>query len=222
MAEFVYIATSPQYPGMVKIGRTDRSVDERMRELSAEDYGVVGDDTNVAWEASNVLVVEDNVAAESALHQHFAEKRLSEERELFLLDDPEAVANEAASVVEGRLVGDLTDPDVVVEVMERLVELGLVIGAGALLGRAVHRRLVGNPKYDAALREAARYSLSAKAEMSRVIGQLESQWDSSEPMRSELAAAATDAGQKALEEGKLAVANARDFLRFKLKGFDPK
>lgn len=34
MPESIYIATSPQYEGIVKIGRTDRPVQERMDELS--------------------------------------------------------------------------------------------------------------------------------------------------------------------------------------------
>ena len=42
MPESIYIATSPQYEGIVKIGRTDRPVQERMDELSTRDYGVEG------------------------------------------------------------------------------------------------------------------------------------------------------------------------------------
>ena len=70
MPESIYIATSPQYEGIVKIGRTDRPVQERMDELSKRDYGLEGEVGDTEWEVANVIIVDDNVAAEAMLHQH--------------------------------------------------------------------------------------------------------------------------------------------------------
>ena len=71
MPESIYIATSPHYEGIVKIGRTDRPVQERMDELSNRDYGLEGEVGDTEWEVANVIVVDENVAAEAMLHKHF-------------------------------------------------------------------------------------------------------------------------------------------------------
>ena len=99
--ELVYIAESKQFPGMVKIGRTDRSVEERMEELSEDDYGTSGFSGDSEWEAIRVIEVKDNESAEAILHNHFGDSRVEDTRELFYTDNPEALADEALQVVDG-------------------------------------------------------------------------------------------------------------------------
>ena len=117
MAEYIYIAESPQYPGMVKIGKTDRTVEERMEELSVDDYGIPGENIDSEWEAVKVIEVRDNENAETLLHEHFEHLRVSDSRELFYTDDPTGLAYEAADVVNGTIItadlieiGNLFDP----------------------------------------------------------------------------------------------------------------
>jgi hypothetical protein len=184
--ESIYFATSPQYPGMVKIGRTDRPVEERLQELSSSDYGPVGETGDSVWHAAEVIVVDDNVSAEAALHQHFADSRVSDERELFYSDDPEAMAEESLTVVDGQFLIDVADPDVAMEILNTVVEYGLIFGGGAIVGRLVHKKLVGNPKYEATLRQAAMYSEEAKSEISRLSKHAQQQWDESKPKRREI------------------------------------
>ena len=186
MPELIYFATSPQHPGVVKIGRTDRPVEERMAELSSSDYGPAGDATDSVWQASDVLIVEDNVEAEAILHEHFADSRVSHDRELFYSDDPSAMAEEALTKVDGQLLIDVADPDIAIEVFNTFVEYGLIFGGGAIVGRAVHKKLVGHPKYDAALRQAAQYSAEAQSEISKFSEYAQQQWDESEPRRREI------------------------------------
>ena len=110
MAELIYIAESPQYPGIVKIGRTDREVHIRMEELSNNNYGMPGADIDSQWEAIKVIKVEDNVHSEAILHDYFESQRVIDSRELFYTDDPNELAYEAESIVDGTiLTGDLIE-----------------------------------------------------------------------------------------------------------------
>ena len=117
MAEYIYIAESPQYPGMVKIGRTDRTVEERLSELSREDYGLQGSNIDSEWEAVKIIQVDDNVHAEAVLHEHYDHLRVDGSRELFYTDDPMEMAHDAANIVDGTIlttdlieIGNLFDP----------------------------------------------------------------------------------------------------------------
>tara|TARA_B100001057_G_scaffold480444_1_gene553297 strand:- start:90 stop:881 length:792 start_codon:yes stop_codon:yes gene_type:complete len=117
MAEYIYIAESPQYPGMVKIGRTDRTVEERLSELSQEDYGLPGSNVDSEWEAVKIIEVQDNEHAEAVLHDHFSDLRVDGSRELFYTDDPLSLSYEAANIVDGTImtadlieIGNLFDP----------------------------------------------------------------------------------------------------------------
>ncbi len=92
MAEYIYIAESPQYPGMVKIGRTDRTVDVRMEELSDGNYGLPGKEVDADWEAVKIIKVEDNEHAEAVLHEFYADSRVTDSRELFYTNDPVGLA----------------------------------------------------------------------------------------------------------------------------------
>ena len=117
MAEYIYIAESPQYPGMVKIGRTDRTVDVRMEELSDGNYGLPGNEVDADWEFVKIIEVEDNEHAEAVLHEYYADSRVTESRELFYTEDPVGLAYEAETVSEGTIlttdlieIGNLFEP----------------------------------------------------------------------------------------------------------------
>jgi hypothetical protein len=99
--ELIYIAKSKQFPGMVKIGRTDRSVETRMQELSEDNYGTSGFSGDSEWEAIRIIEVGNNESAEEILHNHFSDFRVEGGRELFYTDSPEALADEAMGVVDG-------------------------------------------------------------------------------------------------------------------------
>ena len=99
--ELIYIAQSKQFPGMVKIGRTDRSVQERMKELSEDDYGTSDFSGDSEWEAIKVIEVKDNESAEVILHDHFGDCRVENSRELYYADNPDAFVDEAMKVVDG-------------------------------------------------------------------------------------------------------------------------
>ena len=143
--EYIYIATSPEFPGMVKIGRTDRSPEERMDELSTSDYGTPGYDGDSTWTADHVITVENNVEAERALHEHFADSRVTDSRELFYADDPAAIASESTDVVGGEI---LTDPESILELMsefDSLTALGIVLSAALVL--VAHEKLKEDERY---------------------------------------------------------------------------
>ena len=117
MSEFIYIAESPQYPGIVKIGRTSRDVGTRINELSEADYGLPGSNLDSEWEAIKIIEVEDSIEAEAFLHDHYSSIRVTNKRELFETDDPIGVAYEAESLVDGTIMttdlielGNLFDP----------------------------------------------------------------------------------------------------------------
>ena len=103
---YVYIVKSknPKYEGIVKIGETDREVSERVGELNKDAYGLPGHEGADDWEVVRVIEVENNEQAEAFLHTYYADQRVSGRRELFYSDDPEALAAEAADLVDGTLV----------------------------------------------------------------------------------------------------------------------
>tara|TARA_A200000113_G_C8822727_1_gene341043 strand:- start:76 stop:1242 length:1167 start_codon:yes stop_codon:yes gene_type:complete len=102
--EYLYIAESKSFSGLYKIGRTSRDVDERMQELSDNDYGPEGFSGDSDWEAVRVIEVEDSVSAEALVHSHFSQFRVDGERELFRLENPEQVAEEIAEITDGIVI----------------------------------------------------------------------------------------------------------------------
>lgn len=85
MTEFLYILENASMPGLLKIGRTDRTVAERVDELSAH--------TGVP---TGFLVVKeypvlDSMEAERLVHERLADYRVSENREFFRLEPDDAV-----------------------------------------------------------------------------------------------------------------------------------
>ena len=107
--EYVYIATSKSFPGMVKIGRTSRSVDQRMTELSEDDYGTSGFMGDSEWEATQVIEVENSTEAEAILHEHFDHLRVEDSRELFYVDDPSDISSISLDLVDGKDAIDTFD-----------------------------------------------------------------------------------------------------------------
>ena len=138
--EYIYIAKSASHPGMVKIGRTDQTVDERMQQLSAEDYGLEGFSGNADWEAVTVIKVDNNVEAEVLLHNHFSSNRVTDSRELFYCEDVEGLSTEAIQISQGEAISLLDDPGIDEFVLAGMVDtddlggLGTPLMLGFLLG----------------------------------------------------------------------------------------
>jgi hypothetical protein len=89
MSEFIYILENSSFPGVVKIGRTDREVTQRVKELSSA--------TGVPTEFTvfKQYAVEDSITVERRIHELLAKYRLSDNREFFKL-----TAEEAAATIE--------------------------------------------------------------------------------------------------------------------------
>lgn len=85
----VYILTNPAMPGLVKLGCTDRTIEDRLRELAAAS-GVP-----VPFECFLAVEVPNSREVEAALHQAFAGPRVNPRREFFTLspDRPAAILN---------------------------------------------------------------------------------------------------------------------------------
>ena len=134
--EYIYFAVSNSHPGMVKIGRTDRPVSERMSELSSEDYGLSGFEGDSKWNAVEVIKVEDNVEAERLLHDHFDSVRVENGREIFYSDDISSMATEGAELVDGSSIDLLAalEESAKLENGEGLevIELALMLGVAGI------------------------------------------------------------------------------------------
>ena len=107
--ELIYFARSEAFPNLIKIGRTDRDVQARMDELSDENYGPEGFDGNADWESVGIIKVADNTKAEGVLHEHFAEIRISDNRELFSAEDHSLISDEATTLVDGEIILETSD-----------------------------------------------------------------------------------------------------------------
>ena len=132
--EYVYFAVSDSHPGMVKIGRTDRPVGERMSGLSEDNYGLSGYEGDSTWEAVEVIKVEDNVEAEGMLHDHFDSVRVEDGREIFYSSDIQGMASEGAELVDGTSVDLLLSGVEGSEVFEEGAEIADLILSLGLLG----------------------------------------------------------------------------------------
>lgn len=75
----VYILTNAAMPGLVKIGCIERSIEDRMRELSTAPR------VPVAFECFLAIQVDDHRAIEQAMHEAFGDRRLNPRREFFEL-----------------------------------------------------------------------------------------------------------------------------------------
>jgi hypothetical protein len=83
----VYILTNAAMPDLVKIGRTDGPIEERVRQLNA----VPG--VPLPFEVFFAAEVEDSIGWERAMHEAFADRRVNPRREFFRLspDKPMAI-----------------------------------------------------------------------------------------------------------------------------------
>jgi hypothetical protein len=93
MSEFIYVLENTSMPGVVKIGRTERSVSERVNELSSS----TGVPTGFA--VVKEYAVENSVEAEKIIHERLSDYRVSENREFFKIE-----AEDATDIIESLLV----------------------------------------------------------------------------------------------------------------------
>ena len=79
MPEIVYVLTNEAMEGMVKIGRTTTSVEQRIREL---------DNTSMPlpFQCFYAAEVGDSALVEGKLHRIFSDKRIRSNREFFRAD----------------------------------------------------------------------------------------------------------------------------------------
>lgn len=137
MPEIVYVLTNEAMEGMVKIGRTTTSVEQRIREL---------DNTSMPlpFQCFYAAEVGNSSLVEGKLHRIFSDKRIRTNREFFRVD-----ANQVREAIQLAELKDVTPKvDVVVDVSDvqalqkavateerrsrlRFTELG--ISAGAIL-----------------------------------------------------------------------------------------
>ncbi len=86
MTDVVYVVTNPAMSGLVKIGITQKTIEQRLREL---------DQTGVPlpFECFYAAVVSDCRAVERALHEAFDDHRIRKSREFFRLspEKPRAI-----------------------------------------------------------------------------------------------------------------------------------
>ena len=99
----VYILTNQAMPGIIKIGFTDNSVEQRMKELDKTS-------TPVPFTCYFAKRVEDPTFVESKLHEAFDEFRIRDNREFFRMSPDQAKA--ALEIATGT---DVTPKDDVVE-----------------------------------------------------------------------------------------------------------
>src|ERR1035437_2343785 len=92
MSEFIYVLENPSMPGLVKIGRTERSVSERVNELSSH----TGVPTGFA--VVKEYAVPNSVEAERIIHERLSDYRVADNREFFKME-----AEDATDIVESIL-----------------------------------------------------------------------------------------------------------------------
>lgn len=92
MSEFIYILENSSMPGLIKIGRTERTIPERVNELSS--HTGVPTDFVVAKE----YAVPNSAEAERIIHERLLDYRVANNREFFRLD-----AGDAANIIESIL-----------------------------------------------------------------------------------------------------------------------
>ncbi len=84
MNEIIYVLTNEAMPGYVKIGRTNSSIEQRMKELS------VATGVPLPFTCFYACTVKDSFFAEKQIHETFADNRINPKREFFIIS-PERV-----------------------------------------------------------------------------------------------------------------------------------
>jgi hypothetical protein len=85
MSEFIYVLENALMPGLVKIGRTERSVSERVGELSSH-TGVP-----ISFTVIKEYAVENSGEAEKIIHERLSDFRVNDNREFFKIDVDDAM-----------------------------------------------------------------------------------------------------------------------------------
>jgi len=80
LQETIYVLTNESLPDLVKIGRTERSVEERIVELSSAS-GVP-----TPFRVFRTFAVPDSADAEARIHERLRESRVADNREFFRID----------------------------------------------------------------------------------------------------------------------------------------
>ena len=97
----VYILTNQSMPGLIKIGITERKVEDRMRELYSSSA------VPLPFECYFALEVKDAKLVEKKIHHGFDDYRINENREFFEIDPDKAKS--ILSLVDGVEVTPKTD-----------------------------------------------------------------------------------------------------------------
>ena len=135
MSEVVYVLTNEAMEGMVKIGRTTTSVEQRIRELD-------NTSTPLPFQCFYAAEVGNSALVEGKLHRIFSDKRIRSNREFFRVD-----ANQVREAIQLAELKDVTPrTDVLVDASDaqalqravateerrarlRFSELGIPVGA---------------------------------------------------------------------------------------------
>jgi hypothetical protein len=135
MPEIVYVLTNEAMEGLVKIGRTTTSVEQRIKEL---------DNTSVPlpFQCFYAGEVRDSAFVESHLHQAFSDKRVRGNREFFRVDPNQVkaaiqIANPADVTPRVDVVVDASDLQALKKAAAneerrsrlRFTEMGVPVGA---------------------------------------------------------------------------------------------
>jgi hypothetical protein len=92
MSEFIYVLENASMPGLVKIGRTERNVSERVSELSSHTGVPTG------FIVVNEYAVANSVEAERIIHDRLSDYRVADNREFFKME-----AEDAKDIIESML-----------------------------------------------------------------------------------------------------------------------
>lgn len=135
MPEIIYVLTNEAMEGLVKIGRTSTSVEQRIKEL---------DNTSIPlpFQCFYAGEVTDSAFVESHLHQAFSDKRVRNNREFFRIDPNQVkaaiqIANPIDVTPRIDIVVDPTDVQALKRAAAneerrsrlRFTELGIPVGA---------------------------------------------------------------------------------------------
>ena len=110
----VYILTNPLMPELIKIGRTDGPIEDRVRQLSS----VPG--VPLPFEVFLAVEVDDSVGWERALHDAFDDRRVNPRREFFRVspDKPAAILR-MANLRNVTPSHDIADSDEELQALDR-------------------------------------------------------------------------------------------------------